>query len=329
MKKIFCIVACISLIFLMSTLIGGNKIKTSNNLHTEHAYNYKTTWDNHSSIAEEKNILMDGYSTISYESGSNKYLINNEGDSEDIWNDLESSDVPETIEGLQVWLDASKLSAANNQKIGEWSDNKRNISFVQSDSIKQPIFKVNAINNKAALRFNSNMYLEMNDSIKVGTVIVVATKPTGAGVLWGGSYDRTHHYIGVPNVDPTNLWWRLDYGGKGPSISDINAGAHVFYADFGYNLYIDGKLMLSGTKELPITYNKMFIGVRGSLNSYFNGDIAELIIYDRVLSNEDRQKIETYLLDKYSLLTELENNYVEENENRVLAKHNDDGLKLR
>ena len=46
------------------------------------------------------------------------------------------------------------------------------------------------------------------------------------------------------------------------------------------------------------------IGQQGNINGeYWNGDIAELLVYDRALSTTERQKVWSVLLDRYQLST--------------------------
>ena len=46
---------------------------------------------------------------------------------------------------------------------------------------------------------------------------------------------------------------------------------------------------------------QFFIGGRGDDQEYFTGDIAEVIIFEKVLTSSEQEQVEDYLLEKYDL----------------------------
>jgi len=102
--------------------------------------------------------------------------------------------------------------------------------------------------------------------------------------------NRTYVYSVIASntgTTPTSVGIFLD-GSQYTSI-DFGAGlSNGFYSSGSY----------------PIFTNGVYLGARndrGPINNYLAGDIAEVIFYTRMLSSNDRQRIEGYLLRKWVL----------------------------
>jgi hypothetical protein len=70
-----------------------------------------------------------------------------------------------------------------------------------------------------------------------------------------------------------------------------------------WNLYVDGSQNGQLNENLGITQDtgNMFIGYSGANNEWWWGDIAEVLVFNRVISTNDRQNIEGYLAWKWGL----------------------------
>jgi hypothetical protein len=67
------------------------------------------------------------------------------------------------------------------------------------------------------------------------------------------------------------------------------------------SLYVDGLRVLSQTNKNPTlsgTSGDGYIG-RGFNNTYFNGEINEILVYNRVLSADEAASVEKYLRNKF------------------------------
>ncbi len=67
------------------------------------------------------------------------------------------------------------------------------------------------------------------------------------------------------------------------------------------SLYVDGQLVLRQEGKLPVLSGATgagFIG-RGINNTYFTGEISEILVYDRVLNSEEANTVEFYLRNKF------------------------------
>ena len=74
----------------------------------------------------------------------------------------------------------------------------------------------------------------------------------------------------------------------------------------GFKLYtngiFDGSVTVGSVTGFPYNTN-MFVGAFRNASTYasFDGDYGEMIFYNRVLGEEERQQIENYLINKWSL----------------------------
>ena len=66
-------------------------------------------------------------------------------------------------------------------------------------------------------------------------------------------------------------------------------------------MYVNGVLALRQNGKLSSIAGVGSTATIGSglYNSYFNGNVGEILIYDRALSNAERTKVEQYLIAKY------------------------------
>jgi len=136
--------------------------------------------------------------------------------------------------------------------------------------------------------------------------------------VWGqdnGAWDRffiASGYQGATNgvvgLGPTETGYRIDGAGNGTTrlvttVYDGNtsSGSNSGATDAS-KVYFDGALVEEFTDSTHISdaSANFHIGNDGD-DSWFNGDIAEIIIYDRVLSDSEVTDVSEYLADKYGV----------------------------
>ena len=67
------------------------------------------------------------------------------------------------------------------------------------------------------------------------------------------------------------------------------------------SLYVDGLLVLRQGNKLPVlagTSGAGYLG-RGTNNTYYSGEISEVLVYNRVLTVEEAASVESYLRNKF------------------------------
>jgi len=146
------------------------------------------------------------------------------------------------------------------------------------------------------------------------------TNPSNGNLfgVWGqdnGAWDR--FFIasgfqgatnGVVGLGPTETGYRIDGAGNGTTrlvttVYDGNtsSGSNSGATDAS-KVYFDGALVEEFTDSTHISdaSANFHVGNDGD-DSWFNGDIAEIIIYDRVLSDSEITDVSEYLADKYGV----------------------------
>lgn len=216
--------------------------------------------------------------------------------------------------GLRLWLrgdgpDGSVVKDINNY-VSTWADGSGfTNTAMQTVQLYRPLYVASAINGKPAMRFDGvddRMDIpELKGNMNTYTFIMVL-KPNGLadynqslGALggWGqflfhGSANGTIYCgTGVPGRVNTSAGVLT------------NAEAQVF--SFTYpgtsttsRLYRNGTEVASGTlSQVPVAWTGFMIGATNT--NTLKGDVGEIIFYNRVLTNTEREDVEAYLKTKY------------------------------
>jgi hypothetical protein len=215
-------------------------------------------------------------------------------------------------EGVRLWLDqrSSPNDAAN------------------TDGLTQPIYRTNVINGYPALEFDGTKYIDATGSMGIGAtesfIIFMVFKQrsyqTNGGLLDGeGTFiiDRgtaTYNLASfkVVNTDKYAYQRReddnTDLGGP-ISVTPVNTQDFVlieYYRNRSNNtegIYINGRLDVSipgATGNIPapnLRIGRHATNLTGGLDGYF----VEIVAYDRMLNNTERQRVESYLALKYGI----------------------------
>lgn len=242
---------------------------------------------------------------------------------------------PNTISGLQLWLDASDPNGngtvpTNGATLSSWRDKSgfnRHTSISSSGSgFTSPAYYSNQINGKSVIRFTRTSrtvgagYLSAldiraitNPNITILTVYKQGTHQEDQAV-WGcddGNWDR--FFFSTRTATPQN--GSVSIGPGGVTTVDI-AGAGqlgalqcltaVYSKAGGTNgsaIYLNGNRIAGFTDNTTMGTDALAsirIGLDGDDN-YFNGDIAEMIVYNRVLTACEITQVNRYLNQKYGV----------------------------
>ncbi|MGV3773904.1 MAG: LamG-like jellyroll fold domain-containing protein, partial [Verrucomicrobiales bacterium] len=227
-------------------------------------------------------------------------------------------------EGLKLWLKADTgIEVGEAGGVLEWQDQSGNENHAsQPDETMAPKVVANAVNAKPALRFDGeNDYLDVISSETMAMVGDITT-------FFVVKFDDFATYRGVWAKTEGNLPASTDYyllpnagvprgfRGNGTlenlgSIDGTRAVRPNTYlvlgwesADKNFTHYFNGEAAGSGpiNVEYADTGASLKIGTRSDFVTRLKGDLAELLIYDAALSDEDRNSVFDYLKSKYNLL---------------------------
>jgi hypothetical protein len=223
---------------------------------------------------------------------------------------------------LKLWLAADKgvKSDSATGAVSEWDDSSgNNNNALQTDLGTAPTLVADALNGKPVIRFNGDqdeLRIESSPSIAItgdiSTFFVVNfTDFTTYRAVWAKTANnepRPSDYYTLPNSGIPNVY----RGGSG-GIASVTATDPVPAATYiitGWDMvgptvthYLDNAII--GTGNITVTPtdsgDPVFIGTRSDQFTRMFGDIAEIIIYSRGLTEAERNQVHDYLRKKYGL----------------------------
>lgn len=231
--------------------------------------------------------------------------------------------LPDSIAGLELWLKADAITGlSDGDAVTAWTGSSANAHVADTIGTgTSPVFRAGAIGGKPAVAYNEDGGVGKFSSVTAGISL------NGAGnneytMFWIGRIRRNvsfsemfdYRILGLGGFQVQNFVTRARYklgDGLGSAVNNsittdiASLGAFVLEADktaAGIELLrING--LVEGTLTSPFTVaanKEARIGAQG-----LQADVAEVIVYDRLLTDAERQKVEAYLSDKYGIALEV------------------------
>jgi hypothetical protein len=192
------------------------------------------------------------------------------------------------------------------------------IDRAQGDATRRPKFIADAVNNQPALRFDGQddlleFPLDINpEGMPTLTIVTVMQSQTSVAdpeyhKLYGhddGGYDRA---AGLDSRSQKNY---TVFGGDSGVMPyfDLKASnwyitVDLYHENATFSGWVNGQ---SALDRAPVKHGSglktFFIGGTGTaFNEPWNGDVAEMIVYNRALSDSERTSVEDYLAGKYGI----------------------------
>jgi hypothetical protein len=229
------------------------------------------------------------------------------------------------IDGLVLWLDAKVINGMDGDLVASWNDSSGNgYNATQSNSSNRPILKTNILNGRNVVRFNgSSSFLDIpdNNNLDMGllpkTVFLVFKANSYSGypaiISKDGGYFTNGYNIVLDGNNGKLRHFIQDGAGAGTYNSSPNLADGVYRScavswdrSTGNYGYINGTSLgavgdLFGGVNLNNNY-PLRIGRPAGADTVLNGDIAEIVMYNRILSTSELTKNWAYLNSKYNLL---------------------------
>jgi hypothetical protein len=235
--------------------------------------------------------------------------------------------LPSGISGLSLWLRADSGVTLSGSNVTAWADQSGNGNNADvENSGEEPTFVSSFSNSKPAIQFNGTSQLLNiggSDSLDfLNTSIFIVLKRTGDGtgneitfMKNANDVEGSGAYWHVARLNRGNSNFAVSNGGSFDRDSGVNIGdgiARVMDFTFDgtdFNIYVNGVQTATYNDQvgnIDITsgslqiggYNQSFNNPDGEL---FNGQIAEIIMYNRAVTSTERQKVEAYLNAKYAI----------------------------
>lgn len=211
--------------------------------------------------------------------------------------------IPEPV----AWWDASTITGvADLQPVSAWSDSSPNGYNATANGSTYPALYASHINGNNSVRFSgSNSFSSLlTSSVNVFTAFMVAAPATMSGNrnILGAStnggmefrYNNTSRQLVVRAVlasASTSAEYAITQNQYEILNSSWNASSQ--------SIHVNGNLAIQSNYSPNITAGRTTL--IGGGTSGMNGYIAEILIYHRVLSNEERATVNSYLSDKYGI----------------------------
>jgi hypothetical protein len=230
---------------------------------------------------------------------------------------------PSRIDGLQLWLDATKglfdaTSGGNpvttdGSTVARWEDQSGSgYNVLQATSANMPILKTAVKNNKNAIRFDGSNDILVSANIPDNNLLSVSVfsvvSPTNFG---GGNAGRifergANGFLNFMNFSTSIafLFGDVNVRGGSTTLSAFNLITSTATIGTGTaNTRINKVLAASGNMgSSPSLANTTYqIGNRTAGDRAFNGDIAEIIVYNNLLTSLQIDQVEAYLYSKWGL----------------------------
>lgn len=225
---------------------------------------------------------------------------------------------------LEAWFKADAITGlANGSSVAIWPDSSgHGLSALQTVLSQRPTYVTGALNGLPVVRFNgtNNQVLTLNRPVQDDFTIFCVFRSTqglstgnqfynGAGLVSGAA-------AGVTNDFGTSLFANgqacAGVGNPDTSISSIpgyNDGMpHVLTlrrteSSGEVDSYLDGNFVgsqIGNTNSLNASA-KLALGAQATLNNFFTGDIAEVLVYSGALPDANRQSEELSLFQKWGV----------------------------
>lgn len=218
-------------------------------------------------------------------------------------------DAPNSVAGMCLWLRSDMVAVDTAGNVGHWYDLSGSGKFLQQDSspTKRPIQVANVFNGLPSIRGDGvNDVLYSLDSVfptdEITMFTVVATTSTTSFGAWfsenqgGGSF--RYDFYGNTTLE-FKRW------STGPSVTlTALTPSVVHYTASGVNeqMFLNGVSGGTTSAREALTNRQFFVFGSTSLPAFPKAcDIAEIILFNRVLSAGEITTIKSYLSTRYNI----------------------------
>jgi len=233
---------------------------------------------------------------------------------------------PASLSGLSLWLKSNAGVTLSGSNVTAWADQSGSSAYC-SPYDSAPIFISNSLNGYPVINLSpldessTRAFNILNSGSIVGEtgttafavmyVDDVCNEPNANGPVFGdfgGAGESTHMPYGL---DCSVYDGFCSANRKGPltapnDIVNFWTVYSVVSTNNDWRNYINGDLMHSDNtnvyNDFPYDDGTFRIGIASPGGPYtFKGKVAEIVMYNRVLTNPQRQQVETYLNTKYAI----------------------------
>jgi hypothetical protein len=232
---------------------------------------------------------------------------------------------PTILSGCQVWLTADKITdLVDGDVVGTWSDSSgQSNDFTQSTASKKPLYKTNIFKKKPAIKFDgiddfllSVPGAEVTDSTDYSLFAVFSyhgQADWATPVSIGAGANPIVRYFQLDGGSPRNIRTEckdvsgtvvVNAVGSDVSTDATYIGSIVNNSTVSLVQYLNG---VADAEGVPCnlsahTLTRFTLGSASPPTNYSGCYLAEVVFYNRALTDPERRRIEGYLGRKYGVV---------------------------
>lgn len=220
----------------------------------------------------------------------------------------EPPEVPQTISSLVGWFDATRITGlADGAAVGQWDDlSGASRHLLQSTGANQPTYQTNELNSNPVVRFDGS-----NDTLATNAFTAEAQPHTIFSVVRFASIAASSYiFDGIGTADRHALFYFTgssqmeQYAGSSITGGAPSVGTGLIFSSVfngaSSELFKNGTSVATGDCGGNLITG-LTLGGRFNAIDLLNGDIGEVIVYNRALSVGERQQVEDYLTTKWGI----------------------------
>lgn len=221
---------------------------------------------------------------------------------------------------LRLWLRADKGVTETAGAVSAWADQAGFNNTAQTVAARQPTVIPNAINGKPALRFDGrddSLLAPHSASLaitgEISSFFVVKFDDYATfNAVWAktqGNQPGPTDFYTLPNSGLPQVYRGNGLGVNAASVGIVAAEAGSYsimgfdHGESTLHHYLNGDW--NGKSQITVTRGDtgrpLYVGTRDDQFTHLKGELAELIIYDTVLSDADRTTVNNYLSTRYGI----------------------------
>lgn len=216
-------------------------------------------------------------------------------------------------DSLQLWISAGRGVSLSESSVVDWYDASgkfRKIS--QPTSENQPVLVSNVMNGNPAVRFNgTNSFLETPSTSELAIqnneyelfIVAKSSSNTLQFLYSGGGEDyelQLNGSSGIRAIPEAGKF--IDFGVSGEYTNGETQIISTQITNVSGSVRVNNELLgYEGSDTRNSSSGSLIIGSRKGGSYFFNGDVAEMIVYNKKLTNSERTTVVDYLSAKYDV----------------------------
>ena len=226
------------------------------------------------------------------------------------------ADVP--FGNLALWLkaDSGLVQGGSSMPVNQWADQSGNgMNAIQNSPYNRPQWVAGALNGLPAVQFNGSYFTLPNFlggtvGAEAFVVLRAATNTPavpselwtfGGATVWHSAYPATDGSL-AEDFGSTTM---MSLGVPAQPLNQYNV-YEVMGQNGNWDAWLNGVLLASTTNSVYGYNSTPMLGRRytpgNGVDQYFNGAVAELLVFNRPLSDSERTTVNNYLKGKYGLV---------------------------